>query len=73
MSRPVCPQCGSLNVVPSLARNSHDNCVSCGHTDFVVRFHEPEATVRPRVEPVAVTKGEAEETPRRPRYWWQED
>lgn len=40
MAKPKCPQCGSTNVVPSLAKNSHDNCVACGYSDFVAKFYE---------------------------------
>lgn len=38
--KPKCPKCGSTNVVASLAKNSHDNCVNCGYSDFVVFFYE---------------------------------
>ena len=39
MPKPVCPNCGGGRVVASLAKNSHDNCLSCGYSDFVVAFY----------------------------------
>lgn len=53
MSKPKCPKCDSTNVVASLAKNSHDNCVSCGYSGFVREFYEPEfRTVKAR-DPIA--------------------
>lgn len=49
MSKPVCPKCDSTNVVSSLAKCSHNNCVGCGYSGFVREFHEPEfRTVKAR-------------------------
>ncbi len=48
--KPVCPQCGSKNVVASLAKNSHDNCVACGYSDFVVYFYSEVAEPGDKVQ-----------------------
>lgn len=75
MSRPVCPKCDSPNVVPSLAKNSHNNCIGCGYTGFVREFH-PEHQAQSKLSPfveAGPAPGEPVEEPRKPRYWWQED
>lgn len=46
MAKAVCPKCKKDRVIPSLARNSHNNCLHCGHTDFVAAFYPPAAGFR---------------------------
>lgn len=76
MALPVCPSCKSKNVVPSLAKNSHNNCVGCGYTGFVREFHPEELEHHKpgdRVQTNGHFVGEPAEEPRKPRYWWQKD
>jgi len=76
MPKPVCPNCRSTNVVASLAKNSHNNCVSCGHTDYVATFYPEHHTYR---SPPVQVEDPGEDTmvahaqrTRKP-YWWERD
>jgi len=83
MPKPVCPNCGGGRVVASLAKNSHDNCLSCGYSDFVVAFYREGPSLFPddRKEVAKPTPVEpwlqsaVEDEPRRTRkpYWWEKD
>lgn len=41
MSLPVCPKCGSGNVIPSQLSAGHNQCLSCNAYLTVAEFHKP--------------------------------